>query len=80
MENIDRMKRQEAGRKVLAEAGYTDEKEILAVLGSPTKVLDPQAKEWTPVPPPPVWTPPRLMDARQRMEMVDLARQLPLPE
>ena len=48
MENIDRMKRQEAGRKIIAEAGYTDEKEILAVLGSPTKVLDPQAKEWTP--------------------------------
>lgn len=79
MENIDRMKRQEAGRKVLAEAGYTDEKEILAVLGSPTKVLDPQAKEWTPPPSPPEFQF-GAVDMRQMMEMVELARQLPLPE
>ncbi|KAL7508679.1 hypothetical protein ACHAXN_005771 [Cyclotella atomus] len=38
MEKVDRNKRQEAGRKVLVEAGYTDEKEILFILGSPEKI------------------------------------------
>ena len=35
MEAIDRVKRQEAGRKVLMENGYTDENEILSILQSP---------------------------------------------
>eukprot|EP00804_Cyclotella_cryptica_P015466 CCRYP_008077-RA/>CCRYP_008077-RA protein AED:0.23 eAED:0.32 QI:95/1/0.5/1/0.66/0.5/4/0/596 len=35
MEEIDRTKRKEAGRKVLSDAGYTDEKEILSILASP---------------------------------------------
>eukprot|EP00986_Skeletonema_menzelii_P004118 scaffold1366_cov155-Skeletonema_menzelii.AAC.26 len=34
MENIDRAKRQEAGRKVLLEQGITDEEEIAAILSS----------------------------------------------
>ena len=37
MEQLDRTKRQEAGRKVLAEAGITDEKQIEAMLASPPK-------------------------------------------
>ena len=35
MEQIDRTKRQEAGRKVLREAGFTNENEILAIFASP---------------------------------------------
>lgn len=35
MEEIDRSKRREAGRKVLTENGITDEKEILSILQSP---------------------------------------------
>ena len=37
MEQLDRTKRQEAGRKVLAEAGITDEEQIEAILASPPK-------------------------------------------
>jgi hypothetical protein len=41
MNQIDREKRQQAGRKVLIESGYTDEKEILSILGSPEKIRHP---------------------------------------
>jgi len=37
MESVDQRKRQEAGRKVLVEAGITDEKNILSILASPPK-------------------------------------------
>lgn len=37
MDQLDRTKRQEAGRKVLVVAGITDEKEILSILASPPK-------------------------------------------
>ena len=39
MEQLDRTKRQEAGRKVLAEAGITDEAQIEAILASPPRKL-----------------------------------------
>ena len=39
MEQLDRTKRQEAGRKVLAEAGITDEEQIEAILASPPRKL-----------------------------------------
>ena len=37
MEQLDRKRRQEAGRKVLADQGITDEREILAILATPRK-------------------------------------------
>ena len=39
MEKIDRARRQEAGRKILVDAGVTDEKTIVDILGSPSAKL-----------------------------------------
>ena len=48
MEKLDRKKRQEAGRKVLVDAGITDEKQILSILASPPKNVLPSANRKAP--------------------------------
>ena len=53
MEEIDRAKRQEAGRKVLVEAGITDEEEIVSILASPTKKKSSASNTAAPNNPPP---------------------------
>ena len=48
MEKLDRKKRQKAGRKVLVDAGITDEKQILSILASPPKNALPAANRKAP--------------------------------
>ena len=48
MKKLDREKRQEAGRKVLSDAGITDEKQILSILASPPKNVLPSANRKAP--------------------------------